>query len=194
MDWIVLDMFLVTRRTVYPWDARFVQRFVEQDGLRTVTHVLTAFHSWVPYSHRPAIFTLAMCVVHGDVHTRRAAGAAVNQVCCSLEGLYLFNHLVAARRGRGRIVNRAIRRWFNSRPTHELARQLLHFREGYGWRARDLLRLAHPVPPTAEHALIYQWVCQGWDERLCKEIPETPGTELILAHERARRKYGTRGT
>ena len=187
-DWLALDWFLQMGWDVYPFDRDIICVFVERDGLRTVARTLCAFHSWSSVNNKAAVFTLAMCVAYGDLHTRRAAAAAVNQVCYTLGDLYEFNAHIETMRGRGRIVNRILRRWFNSRTTGELAHQMMMYPEQNGWRARDLLRLAHPRPPTAEHALIYQWACEGWAKGWIDDIPETVGTELILAHERNRKR------
>jgi 60 kDa SS-A/Ro ribonucleoprotein len=54
-----------------------------------------------------------------------------------------------------------------------------------GFTGQDVLRLAHPRPPTPKHDAVFRWMTKGWDA-----VPETspePALDRIWAFERAKR-------
>ncbi len=73
-------------------------------------------------------------------------------------------------RGFGRIIREAGTAWLSREDVKALAYQLLKYQQRHGFKHRDVLRLFHVKPPTAEHDRLFQWVVNGWDE-LPQDIP-----------------------
>ncbi len=131
----------------------------------------------------PAIFALAMAAKLGDLDTRRAALAAMPQVCRIGTHVMHFAEYVQAFGGWGRGTRNAVARWYNGKPADKLAYQLIKYQARDGWSNRDLLRLSHPKAPSSEHDLLYRWVVKG---DLPDEGPTTGGLGLVSALERTR--------
>ena len=62
--------------------------------------------------------------------------------------------------GGGRGFKESIGGWFTQETERfSLAYQAAKYKQRGGWSARDLLRLSHPVPQTAEQEAIFEWIC-----------------------------------
>jgi 60 kDa SS-A/Ro ribonucleoprotein len=71
-------------------------------------------------------------------------------------------------------------------PPRKLALQAIKYQSRDGWAHRDLLRLAHPKPPTTQHEEIYGWMVRGWDW-VGEEPHPDEALRIIWAMERAKR-------
>jgi 60 kDa SS-A/Ro ribonucleoprotein len=68
----------------------------------------------------------------------------------------------------------------------DVAFQAVKYQQRDGWSHRDMLRLAHPVAPTAEHNLVFNWIAKGWPG-VGDEPHPTKAAQVIWAFERAKR-------
>ena len=165
-DWARLDRFLVlgseggsyyaTQRTLTRENAQGVARCIAAHGPRTVGTIVDVSVTGRAPKNDPAIFALAMCAGLGDETTRRAALDALPQVCRTGTHLFTFATYVEQFRGWGRGLRSAVGAWYQ-RDVGTLAYQLVKYRQRGGWTHRDLLRLAHPAPPTDQHGEMYRW-------------------------------------
>lgn len=201
-DWTMLDRFLmlgteggtyyISERDLTIENAEATRRCIDQDGLRVVDRIVEISTSRRAPRNDPAIFALAMCLSFGNTKARRAASDAVSKVCRIGTHLFLFNDALKSLRGRGRLVNRAIREWYQNKPSEKLAYQLIKYQQREGWSHRDLLRLARPKPKTKVHDALYAYAVKGkYDSRLpsiigaferAKEADEEETIELIRDH------------
>jgi 60 kDa SS-A/Ro ribonucleoprotein len=171
-DWARLDRFLVMgtaggtfhvgERTLTRESAAAVERCLAADGARVVARTVAISEAGRAPGNDPALFVLAMAAGLGDEPTRAAALLALPRVART--GTHLFHWLryVQAFRGWGRGVRRAVGRWYAARTPGDLAYQLTKYQARDGWSHRDALRLAHPVPPTPTHAVLYRAAARGW--------------------------------
>lgn len=192
--WARLERFLVlgTDGTSYDTgehqptdaDAQVVARCLAADGLRTLTRIVAASRSGRAPKNDPALFSLAMAAKLGDEPTRRAAYAAVPEVCRASAQLMRFASYAERFGGWGRGMRKAVGAWFNARPAGELALQLAQAPSRDGWSPRDLLRLAHPRAASPSHDRLYAWAVRG-------ELPDgarqDPALALIVAMDELRR-------
>ncbi|WP_344318622.1 TROVE domain-containing protein, partial [Actinocatenispora thailandica] len=130
--------------------------------VRAVVEVSTAGRA--PRQH-PAVFALAAASALGDVDGRRAAFAALPQVCRTGTHLFLFARYREQFAGWGRGARRAVARWYLGQGVDRLEYQLLKYRQREGWTHRDLLRLAHPVSGEPARRALFDLVC-GRDAEL----------------------------
>jgi 60 kDa SS-A/Ro ribonucleoprotein len=108
----------------------------------------------------PAIFALAAVSALGDDAGRKAALAALPQVCRTGTHLFVFAGYVEQFRGWGRGLRRAIGEWYTEKTVDQVAYQAVKYRQREGWSHRDLLRLAHPQAEGARAGL-FDWIVRG---------------------------------
>ena len=194
-DWVRLDRFLVlgsergsyyaTERALTLENAQAVLRAIQADGKRAVSRIAEVSESGRAPKNDPAIFALALAAGLGDDATRRTALQTLPRVCRTGTHLLHFAQYVGGFRGWGRGLRNAIATWY-AQPAERLAYQVVKYQRRDQWAQRDLLRLAHPKPPSEQHAAIYHWITQGW-EGVGDEPHPDPVLRLIWAHERAHR-------
>jgi 60 kDa SS-A/Ro ribonucleoprotein len=190
-DWARLDRFLVLgaeggtyyvrERALTIDNARAVERCIHADGPRAVARIVAISDAGRAPKNDPAIFALAMAAKLGDEPTRKAAYAALPQVCRT--GTHLMHFADYAQRfgGWGRGMRRATAAWFNAKPADALAYQLVKYQARDGWSTRDVLRLAHPRAASPSHDRLFAWVVNG-------ALPAgDPALALIEAFEAAKR-------
>jgi len=135
----------------------------------------------------PLLFALAVCVswgVHADVtdkryeeykRYRRDALGRLEDIARTSTHLFIFLNYVQQFRGWGRGLRTAVANWYLSKTPDRLAYQLIKYRQREGWTHRDVLRQAHPFPPSDAHDRLAGWVTG-------KRAAEHP---LIVAYEAA---------
>lgn len=166
-DWDRLARFLVLgvdSGTYYvkPRDlavdnAAIVARCLDFDPKRTVDLAATISHDGRAPSNDPAIFVIAMAMAHPKA--RGFAEDRLNDVCRTGTHLFHFARFVEGQRGWGRALRGAVASWYERDDLDALAYQAVKYRQRDGWTHRDLLRLAHPKPPTPGHDALYAFMC-----------------------------------
>jgi len=194
-DWKRLDRFLVlgseggsyyaSERSLTIENAGAVIRCINADGLRTVKRIVEISEAGRAPKTDPAIFALALASAHGDPLTRKAVAEALPQVCRIGTHLFHFAAYVDAMRGWGRGLRRAVAEWYTNADASQVAFQAVKYQQRDGWSHRDMLRLAHPVAPTKEHNLVFNWIAKGWPGVGAEPHP-TKAAQMIWAFERAR--------
>lgn len=177
--------YYATERALTKENAGAVLRCIEADGRRTVDTIVAVTEAGRAPKHDPALFALALAAAHGDEPTRRLALAALPKVARIGTHLLHFAAYAEGLRGWGRGLRRAVADWY-AMPAERLAFQALKYASRDGWSHRDLLRLTHAVPPTAQHAAIYHWIVKGWDWVGDEPHPDAALVQ-IWAAERLRR-------
>jgi 60 kDa SS-A/Ro ribonucleoprotein len=115
-------------------------------------------------SGRAAVLALALAAVVGTESVRSRALESVPQVCNSSALLFEFCGFCKGLRGWGRGMRNSIASWYTSKTPQELLElanePLMHD----DWTHRDLLRMAHPQPPTEEHNRAFQAILEARHE------------------------------
>jgi 60 kDa SS-A/Ro ribonucleoprotein len=75
--------------------------------------------------------------------------------------------------------------WYVSAPAGDVAFQAVKYQRRDGWSHRDMLRLAHPVAPSNEHNLIFNWIVKGWPG-VGEQPHPVKAAQIIWAFERAK--------
>ncbi|MFL5734624.1 MAG: TROVE domain-containing protein [Chloroflexia bacterium] len=194
-DWVRLDRFLVLgseggtyyikERELTRQNAEAVARCIAADGPRVVARIAEISQAGRAPKNGPAVFALALCASLGDNPTRQAAFEALPRVCRTGTHLFHFAQFADGMRGWGRGLREAVSKWYDM-PAGKLALQAIKYQQRDGWSHRDLLRLAHPKPPTPQHETLYNWMVKGWES-----VGEQPHPDAALrqvwAFERAKR-------
>ncbi|WP_437332445.1 TROVE domain-containing protein [Sorangium sp. So ce394] len=170
-EWARLDRWLIlgaeggtyyaTERKLTVENARAVEACLAADGPRAVRRVVDVSGSGRAPKNAPAIFALAMASADPKLETRKAALAALPEVCRTGTDLFHFARDVQGFRKWGRGLRSAVAAWYNGKPVEKVAYQAIKYQQRDGFSHRDLLRLAHPVAPTPQHDALYRWIVGG---------------------------------
>ncbi len=194
-DWTRLDRFLIlgseggsyyaSERTLTAENASAVIRCIQANGARTVRRIIEISESGRAPKNEPAILALALVSAHGDPIARRMVIEALPKVCRTGTNLFHFAAYVDSMRGWGRGLRRAVANWYVNSSARDVAFQAVKYQQRDGWSHRDLLRLSHPIAPSDEHNLVFNWIVKGWPG-VGDEPHPVKAAQIIWAMERAR--------
>lgn len=134
-------------------------------GLKVVERVVEISTAGRAPKNSPAIFVLAMAAAaeqNGQplVDVRQAALKALPLVARTATDLFQFLGYVRNFRGWGRGLVNAVSRWYTEREVESLAYQGVKYRNREGYTHRDALRLAKPVPKSAEQNALFGFLAE----------------------------------
>lgn len=195
--WSQLDRFLilgieggtyyVSERKLAKENSESALACIKEDGLRVVSRVVEISDEGRAVKNDPALFVLAMAAKLGDENTRAAAYKALPKVARIGTHLFHWTEYVKAFGGLGgNGFKRAIGRWYTEQPAWRVALQAVKYQSRDGWSHRDLLRLAHPTAPTADHQSIFHYVVKGRTNGLTDVATVPKDLRLIWAWETAK--------
>jgi 60 kDa SS-A/Ro ribonucleoprotein len=172
-DWVRLDRFLILGAeggTFYVGEQNLVSqnhdsvvRCIRANGARAVRRIVEISSSGRAPKNDPAIFALALVTAHGNEEAKALAFQSLGRVCRIGTHLFHFAQYVNALRGWGRGIRNAVGRWYINREANDLAHQAVKYQQRDGWSHADLLRLAHPKAPSAQHGAVFRWMLAGPD-------------------------------
>ena len=170
-DWARLDRFLMlgtesntfyqSSKALTKENAQTLMRCIGKDGPRAVNRIREISATGRAPKRDPAIFALALAASVVNAETRKLALYVMPEVCHIGTDLFHFAAYVEQFRGWGRGLRTAIGRWYTTKPPSDLAYQLIKYKERDGWSHRDLLRLSHPKPPTAQYDQLFNYATAG---------------------------------
>ncbi len=196
-DWTRLDRFLILgaeggtyyigERDLVKQNHDAIVRCINADGVRVVNRIVEISDAGRAPKNDPAIFALALVVARGNVAPRAHAFANLAKVCRIGTHLFHFAEYVNSMRGWGRGLRKAVGHWYVDRGADDLAHQSVKYQQRDGWSHADLLRLAHPKAPSAQHDAVFRWMLAGADSLGEREVKrKVRGEERVV-------KYGAVG-
>jgi 60 kDa SS-A/Ro ribonucleoprotein len=196
-DWARLDRFLIlgaeggtyyiAERDLVKQNHDAVVRCIKENGVRAVNRIVEISDSGRAPKNDPAIFALALVAAHGSNEAKTLAFQKLGKVCRIGTHLFHFAEYVNALRGWGRGLRNAVGRWYLGREADELARQAVKYQQRDSWSHGDLLRLAHPKAPSAQHDAVFRWMLNCADSLGEREVKRKVHGEDRVA------KYGAAG-
>lgn len=153
-----------------------VQQIIAEHGAAALQVIVNVSHAGRAPKQEPTMFALALAASAADVDVRRAAFAALPSVCRIGTHLFLFAGYLEQFRGWGPTARRGIRDWYNDKDVDPIAFQIVKYAQRGGWSHADLMRLAHPTPPTLQHDRLYAWTTGGVTKPYYK-LTSDDGTE-----------------
>jgi 60 kDa SS-A/Ro ribonucleoprotein len=196
-DWTRLDRFLIlgaeggtyyiTERDLVKQNHDALIRCIKADGVRAMNRIVEISDAGRAPKNDPAIFAIALVVTHGDAQAKTRAFANLAKVCRIGTHLFHFAEYVNAMRGWGRGLRNAVGHWYVDRGADNLAHQAVKYQQRDGWSHGDLLRLAHPKAPSAQHDAVFRWLLSGADSLGEREVKRKVRGEDRVA------KYGATG-
>lgn len=150
-QWTRLDRFLILgteggsyyakERDLTIENARVVEGCFTADGPRAVARIVEISKAGRAPKNTPAIFALALATTVADEKTRKAAFAAIPEVCRTGTHLFEFISAVKTMRGFGKGLSKAITAWYTGKPADRLAYQLVKYQQRGGMSHKDVLRI-----------------------------------------------------
>ncbi len=189
--WLILGSeggsYYASERSLTKDNAKVVQACLAEDGVRAVRRIVEISKGGRAPKNDASIFALAMAASSTDLLTKKAAFAALPDVCRIPTHLFAFVEAAEVMRGWGRSMREGVADWYKSKDAKNLAFQVSKYQSRNGWSHRDLLRLAHPkFADGTDHAIIANWAVKGWPG-----VGDTPhDREAVLpiwAFEKAKR-------
>lgn len=210
-DWTRLDRFLIlgaeggtyyiTERDLVKQNHDAIVRCVKLDGVRAVKRIVEISDTRRAPKNDPAVFALALVAAHGTAEAKALAFQNLAKVCRIGTHLFHFAEYVNALRGWGRGLRNAVGRWYLEQEADTLAYQVVKYQQRDSWSHGDLLRLAHPKAPSAEHEAVFRWILAGverlgeravkrkvnGEDRVATYAPAGKLPEIIEAFEKAKK-------
>jgi len=167
-DWARLDRFLIlgseggtyyaTEHKITVENAECVQRCLAENHTRAIGSIVSISESGRAPKNDPAIFALAMAAAHDNPEIRHMAFGALPRVCRIGTHLFQFNEALDLMRPQwNRSRRRAIAKWYNEKEGHDLALQIVKYRNRANWTHRDTLRLSHAKPKNERYDALFKW-------------------------------------
>jgi 60 kDa SS-A/Ro ribonucleoprotein len=202
-DWTRLDRFLIlgseggtyyiTEQDLVKQNHEAIVRCIKADGVRAVNRIVETSDAGRAPKNDPATFALALAATHGDAQAKAHAFANLNKVCRIGTHLFHFAAYVNAMRGWGRGLRNAVGDWYVYRGADDLAHQAVKYQQRDGWSHGDLLRLAHPKAPSAQHESVFRWLqCGGSASHGANSLGEREVKRKVCGEDRVA-KYGAVG-
>lgn len=194
-DWKRLDRFLVlgseggsyyaTERALTVENAAAVVACAKADAAEAVRRVVAVSDGGRAAKNDYAVFALSLIAANADAAGKKAAYAAVPQVCRTGTHLFQFAAASDALRGWGRGLRQAVADWYVNKPVRDLAYQMTKYQQRDGWSHRDLLRLAHPKTDFAGRNDLFAWAVGK--KPVVDEVPPDADLAPLYALEAAKK-------
>jgi 60 kDa SS-A/Ro ribonucleoprotein len=170
-DWTRFDRFLILgaeggtyyigERDLVKQNHDAIVRCIKSDGVRAVERIVEISDSGRAPKNDPAVFALALVAAHAIPEAKALAFQNLAKVCRIGTHLFHFAEYVNALRGWGRGLRNAVGGWYVDQEADKLAYQVVKYQSRDRWSHGDLLRLAHPKAPSAEHEAVFRWILSG---------------------------------
>lgn len=162
-----------------------------EDPMRTLATIGLISTSGRAPKNDAAIFALALGAISHTDEIRRFAYSGINKVCRTSTHLFSFVKTVLMLSGKShmrRALKNAVKSWYGTKSTDQLAYQMIKYRERDGFSHDRLLHMAHPgVPGTPDNAAriaLYRWArgLEPADDAQSKALPELVKAHLWALH------------
>lgn len=182
--------FYLSEQELTRQNAAVVIRAAEQAPQMLVKAIVEVSTAGRAPKYKPAIFALAIAASLSDDEGRKAALAALPQVCRTATHLFLFLDYAQQFRGWGKGLRKAVGGWYDNQDIDKLATQVVKYRQREGWRHIDALRKSSDRGPRGDyvvfdeaHRLLYNYIAgNGLKGRDGKNLPGTL-PDVVLAYE-----------
>ena len=133
----------------------------ENSGIDAVGEIIALSQARRAPKPGPVLFALAMAASYGSDVVRWQALNGLPLVAHTGSHLQMFIDCVGNMRGWGRILRRAVGKWYTDKDIKDAVYQAVKYRQRYSWTHRDLLRKAHPKAVSSAFNDFFAWVTKG---------------------------------
>lgn len=152
--------FYVSEKAMTVANAQATIRCIKEDGQRALLDITKVSAGRLAPRNTAAVFALALCFIHGDVETRRAAAVRLPEICRTATDLFSFLDHMKVMGKWNRVLRRAVADWYRSKTGEQIAYQMVKYRERHGWTHRDAIAACHLLATPQDrgahwHAAVY---------------------------------------
>ncbi|XP_071557954.1 RNA-binding protein RO60 isoform X2 [Temnothorax nylanderi] len=152
----------------------------EEKQLLPIKLITQAFESNLVTHPEALVFALAVCCRQNKSEKlRQEAYDSVKKICASTPDFILFVKFVSKlcrekelnyiTQGWGHGLRKAINNWYLSKEPMDFINCVTKYRSRYGWKHKDIVKMAHPLGTTEEKKVILKYVIHGL-EKTKKEV------------------------
>lgn len=155
-----------------------VLKAIKADGPRVVETVLDVSDAGKAHKNDMALFTLALCLKHGDAETKQAVERVYNRVARTGTHHLMFCNFIENMPGRGwgRAVQRIVGNWYTSKDDETLTYQVVKYRNREGFSHQKALHRCH----RGKNTPLYRWLMGR--ENGVREIKRGLGDAEVVTH------------
>lgn len=142
-------------------------------GLNVVAEIVQCSRDNRAAKQDPSVFALAICARCSHTDVQKAAYIALPTVCRIPTQLFAFVtycELLSTGTGWSRSHKRGISEWYRSKAASHLSVLVTKYKQRDGWSHADVLRLAHIMPPSKAHDIVFRYAAKGYET--LGDIPE----------------------
>ncbi|XP_011708161.1 PREDICTED: 60 kDa SS-A/Ro ribonucleoprotein-like [Wasmannia auropunctata] len=169
----------------------------EEKQLVPIELITNAFESNLVTHPEALVFALAVCCRQNKSEIlRHAAYENVKKICASTPNFILFVKFVSKlcrekdlnyiTQGWGQGLRKAINNWYLSKNSLEFIECVTKYRSRYGWKHKDIVKMAHPNGNSPENKIILKYVIYGLEKTkkdiIADQITETPDITKLLEY------------
>lgn len=139
---------------------------IKEDAKKVLEKVVEISEAGRAPKNDPAIFVLALLMVHAPKRFKKEIAAAVPRVCRIGTHLFTFVAYLDEMRSWGRAIRSAVANWYSMDPKN-LEYQLIKYKgrtiekSNNQWTHRDVLRSAHIKPVSEVHNQLFKYAVKG---------------------------------
>ena len=155
-----------------------VIKAIASDGVRVVEMVQDVSVRGKARKNDMALFTLALCMKHGDPDTKKAVERVYKDVARTGTHHLMFCNFIENMPGRGwgRAVKRIVAGWYENRDDEALAYQVVKYRNREGFSHQKALHRCH----GGENTPLFRWIA-GRDNGV-REVKRGLGAAEVVTH------------
>ncbi|XP_028050393.1 60 kDa SS-A/Ro ribonucleoprotein [Monomorium pharaonis] len=144
----------------------------EEKQLAPLKLITQAFESNLITHPETLVFALAVCCRQTKSELlRQKAYRSVKHICASTPNFILFVKFVSKlcrekelnyiTQGWGHGLRKAINNWYLSKEPLDFIECVTKYRSRYGWKHKDIVKMAHPLSNSPENKVILKYVVHG---------------------------------
>ncbi|KAL6449393.1 hypothetical protein ACFW04_000763 [Cataglyphis niger] len=167
----------------------------EEKQLVPIELIVKAFESNLVPHPETLVFALAVCCRQNKSEMlRNVAYNNVAKICASTQDFILFIKFVSKlckekelnfiTQGWGQGLRKAINNWYLSKEPLDLAKCVTKYKSRYGWKHKDIVKLAHPSTNSPEKGVILKYIIHGMEKTKAalEDQSENPNINEILKY------------
>ncbi|XP_077267898.1 RNA-binding protein RO60 [Temnothorax americanus] len=147
----------------------------QEKELIPIQLIKQAFDSNLVTHPEALVFALAVCCRQNkSVRLRQAAYENVKKICGSTPDFILFVKFVSKlcrekelnyiTQGWGHGLRKAINNWYLSKKPMDFIKCVTKYRSRYGWKHKDIVKMAHPVGNSSGNEVILKYIIYGLEK------------------------------
>jgi 60 kDa SS-A/Ro ribonucleoprotein len=153
--------YYINKTTLTKENVSALTKCLKANYIKTIDTIVAISTEGRCVKNETCVFAIAYASASKDLATRRYAVGRMKEICRTGTDFFAFVQYSKMFRGRGRLLNEALKDWYLSKSPEKLDYQLVKYQSRNGWSHRDVLRLCRPKATTEAHNQALKWAVKG---------------------------------